>query len=259
MLKLSVRKPRAAGYWYPNERSECKFSDNPVSSCVISPHAGFEYSGNVSLEAVSYVKKKRIWIFGTSHREAIDNGISVYFGDYNSSTGKTKFPEKPPKILEKYFSERGHRTEEHSIENVLYCLNHFVSEVRAFCIYVQTEDENTFEKTSDDIASIWQRDDSIIVSTDWNHFVSTNIIDSLMEDAAEMLKKGEIKKLYDYCGRGKLEACGIDGVYMAYKVLFKVNENTKFNILKITDSSKSRQGKRNILGDTCVGYIGARN
>ena len=159
-------------------------------------------------------------------------------------------------LLEKYYSDRGHRTEEHSIENILYCLNHFVPDVPAFCTYIQVEDEDTFEKVSGDIAKLWQKDDSIIISTDWNHYVSTRIIESVMAEAADMLKEGAIKELYDACMKGKLEACGIDGIYLAYKVLSKVNENTKFTVLSVIDSSKA---ERNTLADTCVGYIAARN
>lgn len=256
-MQLKSRPPRAAGRWYPHSKSECRFKDNPISSCVISPHAGFEYSGQVSLEAVSYVKKNRVWFFGTSHREAIDNGISLFPGMYSSSIGKTRFPGGDTiNRVSTFFSDRGHRTGEHSIENVLYCLNHFIPEVPAFCTYIQAEDEDTFEHVSDDIAKLWQPDDSIIVSTDWNHYVSSRLIKGMMAQEARMLERGAIKELYDACMKGELEACGIDGLYVAYKILSKVGENTKFTVLTATDSSKA---ERNVLSDTCVGYIAARN
>jgi AmmeMemoRadiSam system protein B len=257
-MQLKSRPPKAAGYWYPHQRSAYQFKDNPVSSCVISPHAGFRYSGRVSLEAVSYVKKNRVWFFGTSHQEGIENGMSVYYGSYSSSIGRTRFPETGDGInrISTYFSDRGHRTDEHSIENVLYCLNHFAPEVAAFCTYIQAEDEDTFERVSDDIAKLWQPGDSIIVSTDWIHYVSTNMVGKLMKEVTKLLEKGEIRELYYQCRKGELEACGIDGVYMAYKVLSKVGENTKFIVLEATDSSRT---ERNVYPDTCVGYIAARN
>jgi AmmeMemoRadiSam system protein B len=262
-LELKIRKPKCAGRWYPYEKQTHRFKDNPISSAVISPHAGFSYSGMVSLEAVSRVKKKRVWIIGTSHYESPKNGISVFYGDYFSSIGKASFPrnlsEKEFGIIKSYLSDEGHRTEEHSIENVLYSLNHFKEEVNAFCCLIGNSNEKDLEKISYDIASVWDKDDSIIVSTDWNHFVSTDIIDELMKKSASYLETGDISSLYLLCKQGKLEACGIDGLYLAYKILAKTHKNTAFKVLTLTDSSKAETGFRGLISDTCVGYISAVN
>jgi AmmeMemoRadiSam system protein B len=259
--EITTRPSKCAGKWYPAEKQTHRFADNPVSSAVISPHAGFGYSGMVSLEALSHVKKNRIWIFGTSHYETPAKGISIYYGDYSSSIGKALFPrnldEKDCSAIEKYFSDEGHRTEEHSIENVLYCVNHFKKEVEAFCILVHITDEEDFEKISDHISKVWKIGDSIIISTDWNHFVSTEVIDKLMKKASSFLVKGDIKSLYESCQKGQLEACGIAGLYLAYKILLKTYENTKFKTLTVTDSSKT--GAAVLRSDTCVGYISAGN
>ncbi len=257
------RKPKCAGTWYPYERQKRTPKNSPVSSAVISPHAGFSYSGMVSLEAVSRIKKNRIWFFGTSHYESPATGISVFFGDYSSSIGKALFPrnlrEKDFSILNKYLSDAGHRTEEHSIENVLYCLNHFIEEVTAFCCLVRIYKEKDFESVSDDIAGMWSKGDSIIVSTDWNHFVSTDVIDKLMKESASYLEKGDIPSLYRNCRDGELEACGIDGLYLAHKILSKTNERTAFRILTSTNSAKTESSFRSLISDTCVGYISAVN
>lgn len=260
---LKTREPKCAGRWYPHKKQSVMFTDNPISSAVISPHAGFAYSGEVSLEAVSYVKKNRIWIFGTCHYESPLNGISIFYGNYSSSIGKAVFPsnlsDNDCKVLNKYFSDEGHRTEEHSIENVLYCLNHFNEKVNAFCILVRITDEEDFEKIAGDIAQVWKKGDSIIVSTDWNHFVPVKIADRLLEEASSYLTKGNIQGLYSLCKKGMQEACGIEGLYLAYKTLSKVNENTKFTVLSATDSSKSEYDFGGLTSKTCVGYISARN
>jgi AmmeMemoRadiSam system protein B len=259
--KPQIRKAKCCPRWYPAERSVHDFTDNPVSSAVISPHAGFSFSGSVSMLAVSKVKKQRVWMFGTSHFESITKGISVYYGDYSSSIGKTSFPadmgDSQLDVIRKYFSDEGHRTDEHSIENVLYCLNHFVPDVKAFCTLVQIDDEKDFETISDDIAKVWKKDDSIIVSTDWNHFVPVDEINELMNQATDILELGSIKDLYRRCKKRELEACGVDGLYLANRILSKVKEKTNFNILQSTDSSRSNPEGVNY--GTCVGYIAACN
>ena len=260
---LKTRKPKCAGRWYPNKKHSVMFADNPISSAVISPHAGFAYSGEVSIEAVSYVKKNRVWIFGTCHYESPHNGISIFYGDYSSAIGRAVFPqdlsENDREVLNKYFSDEGHRTEEHSIENVLYCLNHFKNEVNAFCALIRINDEEDFERIADDIAGVWNKGDSIIISTDWNHFVPVNISDRLLDETSLYLLKGDISELYRLCIKGAQEACGIDGLYLAYKILSKVDENTKFTVLTATDSSKSAYDFGGLTSKTCVGYISARN
>jgi AmmeMemoRadiSam system protein B len=262
-MELKKRETKCAGRWYPYKKQSLRYTDNPVSSAVISPHAGFSYSGEVSFEAVSYVKKSRVWIFGTCHYETPQNGISIYYGDYSSSIGKAVFPgnlsEKDYEILNKYFSDEGHRTEEHSIENVLYCLNHFKKEVNAFCVLVRINDEEDFEKIANDIVQVWNKGDSIIISTDWNHFVPVKIVNQLLDEASSYLAKGDVPGLYSQCLKGTQEACGIDGLYLAYKTLSKVNENTKFTVLTETNSSKSEYDFGGLTSKTCVGYISARN
>jgi AmmeMemoRadiSam system protein B len=262
--EFKTRPPKCAGKWYPVKKQTHGFIDNPVSSAVISPHAGFGYSGMVSLEAVSHVKKNRIWIFGTSHYETPQRGISIYYGDYFSSIGKALFPrdldEKIYSTIEKYLSDEGHRTEEHSIENVLYCVNHFKKDVNAFCSLIHVTDEEDLEKITDDITKVWKKDDSIIVSTDWNHFVSTKVIDKLMKEVSSYLVKGDIETLYMMCRKGELEACGMDGLYLAHKILSKVHENNKFKVFTATDSSKTESGSGGgLTSKTCVGYISAGN
>jgi AmmeMemoRadiSam system protein B len=261
LKELKTRRAKCSSRWYPAERIVHGLADEPTSSAVISPHAGFIYSGAVSMLAVSKVKKQRVWLFGTSHYESLSNGISIFYGGYNSSIGKTAFPtglnDTQFDILKKYISDEGHRTEEHSLENVLYCLNHFVNDVEAFCTLVQIDNEEDFETISADIAKVWDKNDSIIVSTDWNHFVPINEIDGLMHTASEHLKKGNLKELYRKCRKGEMEACGIDGLYLADRILARVNEKTEFTILQSTDSSHT--GPEGNLTGTCVGYIAACN
>lgn len=253
------RKAKCAGWWYPASRTAHDFSDNPIATAVISPHAGFEFSGLVSMQAVSYVKKNRVWIFGTSHYERIKKGISIFNGEYRSSVGKTETPEIKSdelEVLKRYFSHEGHRTEEHSIENVLYCLNHFTAVVKGFCVLVQVSGKDQFDAIADDMASLWKPGDSMIVSTDWNHFVDIDVIDRLMDQSAKLLADGDIETLYDECSHGRLEACGIDALYLAAKILTNVGEIVRFKVLKSTDSSRVTGRKH---GDKCVGYISARN
>ena len=257
---IKSRPSKCSGWWYPTAKTPHNFTDNPVSSAVIAPHAGFDFSGMVAMEAVSYIKKNRVWIFGTSHYERIKNGISIFRGEYLSSVGKTVFPpelsEHELSILEPYFTNEGHRTDEHSIENILYCLNHFIKEVPAFCVLVQETEKNFYEKIADDIASVWKPDDSILISTDWNHFVSTGIISQLMTKAKAMLAAGDFETLYKECIRGNLEACGIDGLYLAGLILRKTGESAKFSVLVSTNSSVITGRKHD---DKCVGYIAAAN
>jgi len=91
-------------------------------------------------------------------------------------------------------------------------------------VLVQISDKSCFEKISDDITSEWKPGDSIIVSTDWNHFVPVDTINRLMNKVSQHLISGDIEGLYNECKRGKLEACGIDALYIASKVLDKTGE-----------------------------------
>lgn len=258
--KIYIREAVCAGVWYPEHRQQDISPSNPVSTAVISPHAGFFYSGRTSLNAVSQIKNKRVWIFGTSHYEKLSEGISIYPGIYKTSVGKTKMPElsedKYAKI-KKYFSTEGHRTEEHSIENVLYYLNHYREEVNAFCTLVRINMPKDFDKIADDVSQVWEKDDSIIISTDWNHFVSADIINKLMKEVSGHLKAGKIETLYESCKQDIYEACGMDGLFLASKILTRIGKGNNYKILEITDSSKLSDKRKTARKETCVGYLAA--
>jgi AmmeMemoRadiSam system protein B len=262
--RMKSRREKGVNRWYPAGKATVNFSENPVYTTAISPHAGFEFSGKVSLNALANIKKNRVWIFGTSHFEDIQNGLSVYNGNYHSSIGQAEFPkdfnETELKILEKYFSDEGHRTSEHSIENVLFCLNHYKENVEAICGLVRINEEMMFEKISDDIAKLWKNGDSIVISTDWNHFIPVNLIDKLMNGVSYLLYTGDISGLYNLCRKGVYEACGIDSLYLAAKVLNKIGSGINFKVLDATDSSKRMiEAGYDKSPKTCVGYIAAIN
>jgi AmmeMemoRadiSam system protein B len=225
---------------------------------VISPHAGFVYSGHTSLNAVSAVRKNRLWIFGTSHYETIPDGIAIFPGGYSTSIGKTLFPlinEDEEKRLSKYISDRGHRKDEHSIENVLYAVNHFSDAPEAFCILTAINKKGKYEEISDIITGIWKENDSIIISTDWNHFRKVSEMNDLMQNVCSLLEKGELEELYKLCKKNVYEACGIDSLHLTYNILKKLGLNTKFHIREATNSSKVIPTSE----DVCVGYIAANN
>jgi AmmeMemoRadiSam system protein B len=89
---VSVREPAVAGQFYPGKTSKLKaalenyFDDaRPVSGnkpvAIISPHAGYIYSGQIATDAFNQARKHQydlMIILGTNHTTAGFHGISIY-------------------------------------------------------------------------------------------------------------------------------------------------------------------------------------
>ncbi len=90
-----IRSPVVAGSFYPGDAAELKsFIDNSLKKAsevkldgkivaVISPHAGYKFSGQVAADMYKLLKGKKfdvVCVIAPSHREAFE-GVSIYSGD----------------------------------------------------------------------------------------------------------------------------------------------------------------------------------
>ena len=84
-LKNTNRKAAFAGQFYPNKKDKLKnqlselfkdaqpvFSENSNLQAIISPHAGYIFSGKVAASAFNQIPKnaiyKRVFVLASSHR-----------------------------------------------------------------------------------------------------------------------------------------------------------------------------------------------
>jgi hypothetical protein len=185
------REPYAAGRFYSANKDTLKNDLAQLfSSCVkvpagwkvraiISPHAGYVFSGKIAASAFSSMPKnavfKNIFIIGSSHIMAFD-GASVYnTGDFITPLGKIKVNQEIANKLKNEnplfrFPVDAHM-QEHSLEvQIPFIQYYFTSEKQIVPIIIGSNNENTIKAIAK-ILKPWFTDENLfIISSDFSHY-----------------------------------------------------------------------------------------
>jgi MEMO1 family protein len=190
-IKTTDRQPVAAGRFYPADKetltkdlsqlfNSCKKSpDNKYVRAIISPHAGYVYSGKIAAAAFSTISGnqvyKNIFIIGSSHIMYFD-GASVYnSGDYLTPLGKIEVNRE---IANKLISENkvfnfptDAHMQEHSIEVQLPFIQYYFKDKPPIVpIIIGTNEENTVKKIAEALRPWFTSENLFIISSDFSHY-----------------------------------------------------------------------------------------
>jgi AmmeMemoRadiSam system protein B/AmmeMemoRadiSam system protein A len=191
--KTTDRQPVAAGRFYPADKEtlikdisqlfeRCKKS--PVTweaRAIISPHAGYVFSGKIAAAAYSAIPKnqvfKNIFIIGSSHVMQFD-GASVYnSGDYITPMGKVLVNmDIANKLIDGNkvfdFPVNAH-LQEHSLEVQLpFIQYYFQNKPLIVPVIIGTDNENTIKKIAEALKPWFTPENLFIISSDFSHYPS---------------------------------------------------------------------------------------
>jgi len=185
------RQPMAAGRFYPADKEtlskdiaqlfkNCKKgADTRYIRAIISPHAGYVFSGGISASAYSTIPKnityKNIFIIGSSHVMSFD-GASVYnTGDYITPLGKVSVNREIASSLIKENKEFRFPTtahlQEHSLEVQLPLIQSYFKDMPMIVpIIIGTDNENTLRKISEILRPWFTKENLFVISSDFSHY-----------------------------------------------------------------------------------------
>jgi AmmeMemoRadiSam system protein B/AmmeMemoRadiSam system protein A len=276
--KTTDRQPVAAGRFYPADKEtliqdittlfgNCKkVPGNPKVRAIISPHAGYVYSGKIAATAYSAISEnsefKNIFILGSSHVMSFD-GASVYAsGDYITPIGKIKVNrELANKLISENkvfnFPENAH-LQEHSLEVQLPFIQYYFKNTPLIVpIIIGTNNENTVRKIAEALRPWFTSDNLFIISSDFSHYPSYK--DAIETDNStalsiasvnpqtflNTLKKNSAKQIPGLA----TSMCGwTSGLALLY--LAEGNHLLEIELLDYCNSGDSPYGKKNEV----VGY-----
>jgi hypothetical protein len=276
--KTIDRQPYAAGRFYTADKQTLSndisrlFQSCPKTSAswnvraIISPHAGYVFSGKIAAEAFHSIPEntiyKNIFIIGSSHVMAFD-GASVYgSGDYITPLGKvTVNREIAAKLISdnKVFNypENAH-LQEHSLEVQMPFIQAYFKETPDIVpIIIGTQNEYTVRKIADALRPYFTRDNLFVISSDFSHYPSyadAERTDSITSDGISsgnpqtFLKT--IRKNSDEGVPGLLTSmCGwTSGLTLLY--LIEGNKNLEIRHIDYCNSGDSPYGNKSEV----VGY-----
>ncbi len=234
-----TREPARAGQWYPADGAELKtllqklFREagdskaialqNPVA--IISPHAGFIYSGSVAAAGFAGLREKQfdtVVILGTSHR--VSNGtIALYTGDYfKTPLGAVPIDKSLAQELlkgeKKVVSDAATHTNEHSIEAQVPFLQYKLDALSIVPVLTATEDSTLLASFGTKLAKVVAASKKrvlVVASTDLSHFHDYHTAQTMDAAAVRFMAKNDSSGLSNAILSGTCEACG----YHAFLIL----------------------------------------
>jgi AmmeMemoRadiSam system protein B/AmmeMemoRadiSam system protein A len=276
--KTSDRQPYAAGRFYPQDKETLdrdltalfqKCKKNSVGDgrirAIISPHAGYVFSGETAASAFSCVPEdamyKNIFIIGSSHVMAFDGASIYYSGDYITPLGKVTVDKEIAARLRKNkvfdFPETAH-IKEHSLEVQMPFIQHyFRKSPPVIPIIIGTNNIKTIKLIAEALKPWFTPDNLFVISSDFSHYppykdavetdrkTALSIVSGDPEVFIKTLKDNSSEKIKGLA----TSMCGwTSGLTLMY--LAQNEKDIKFNIVDYTNSGDSPHGGR----DEVVGY-----
>jgi AmmeMemoRadiSam system protein B len=215
-----------SGYFYPGkeenlrkmiERMVDPDSKKEKAFCLVSPHAGFEYSGPVAGAVFSSVElPEKFVILGPSHR-GIQSQIAIMKeGVWETPLGHAPIESRLAELIMSHSQlitedELAHASE-HSLEVQLPFIQFFKKDftIVPICISYDTsfsELEELGKAISQGIKEL-KEEVLIVASTDMSHYVSQEVAQKKDSLAIEKVLQLDAKGLYDTVKREQISMCG---------------------------------------------------
>ena len=269
--KAETRDPSVAGAFYPADKDSLKKSVEEFLSkaekvttdgkliAIISPHAGYIYSGQVAAYGYKQIKGsdvKKVVLIGPSHHTGF-KGASVYTkGSFKTPLGEVKINEKLAGDLlnesadVKFYPEAFDK--EHSLEVQLPFLQTVLRDFTIVPILIGSSTGQTFEHLISKLTEIIDDKTLLIASTDLSHYhdySSAKEMDGKIVSAVERLStKDAIELLRD----GKSEMCGGAPVIIVMEVARRSGANLGV-VFKHANSGDVTGEKDKVVGYASIG------
>ncbi|MCP4685287.1 MAG: AmmeMemoRadiSam system protein B, partial [bacterium] len=228
-----IRKPAVAGTFYPgnsidlikelatmfSEVEKTALADRPLA--LVSPHAGYPYSGKVAAKAYKLLEGEEydtVVVISPSHT-VFFKGCSVYTGGgYQTPIALVETDHDLANAISSinplvYASNMGHATGasrgEHALEVQLPFLQVVLGKFKLVAVVMGDQEEDSIFALGEVLASTLKGTNSLIVaSTDLSHFHQEKEARKLDHAVQTAIENFDAESLIETLSTGKGEACG---------------------------------------------------
>jgi len=272
---VSAKEPSAAGTFYPSDKKELremvetflsKAQRVPVNGrliAIVSPHAGYKYSGQVAAYGYKEIEGRdirRVIIIGPSHYVGF-RGASVYTkGDFKTPLGNMKIDEKAAESLldeksdVKFYPEAFEK--EHSLEVQLPFLQTVLRNVTIVPIVVGSPTQQTFDRLVEKLANLLDEKTLLVASSDLSHYHDydrAKVMDKKIISAVERLSVSDAGNLLR---AGESEMCGAYAVIISMEAARRAGTNMGV-VFKYANSGDVTGDKTSVVGYSSIGLFRA--
>ncbi len=260
------RTPAVAHQFYPGNPSaldktiselipEVADSDKLNALAVISPHAGYVYSGSVAGETFSRIKIPRdVIILGPNHHGHGSPAAIEARGEWVMPMGNVPINEKLAKLLlEKtkilVEDDLPHRYE-HSIEVQIPFLQYLQEELSIIPITLSHLDFTDCERLGRELAeaiTTYQKPVLIVASSDMTHYESRESATLKDKKALDAIIALDPERLYRTVHENRITMCGVIPATTAISASINMN-GAKASLVRYTDSGETSGDTRQVVG-----------
>ncbi len=214
------------------------------AKAIISPHAGYIYSGftaNMAYRSIDKNSIKRVVVVGPSHRVYL-KGASVSLQEvYETPCGNLKIDKSyAKKLIDNFnyltFMDEAHH--EHSTETQIPFIKHYLGDVEVVEIVYGDINYKDLEKVIEYILK--DEDNFVVISTDLSHFYNLQKANSLDSICIKAVVSKDLNAFYG------CEACGIIGVKAITK--YAKEHNLDIKLLDYRTSYDATNDKSSVVG-----------
>ena len=267
---MRIRHQQVAGYFYPADKDKLqkdialmlqvakpeKAFNNIFG--IVSPHAGYMYSGKTAAFAYNLLKDKfykTVIIISPSHAEYFP-GISIYDGDaYETPLGIVEIDQiMVDKLVENskiiFRGIQGHR-KEHALEVQIPFLQTVLKNFKIVPIVMGDQSKMFVDELAEKISKVVDDNTLVVASSDMSHFYSSEEAERLDSVVEKRINDFDFEQLLKDLDDHECEACGGGPIAVMMKTASLKNIDKSLVI--------SRSDSGDVTGDKSevVGYLSA--
>ncbi len=268
-----IKEPSVAGVFYPSDGNDLRqMVDSFLAGAqkqqvegkliaLISPHAGYRFSGHVAAYSYSHLKDRDIRtviLIGPSHHIAL-SGASVYVkGSMKTPLGNIKINGKTAKSLINEKADVNFYPDafdkEHSLEVQLPFLQQTLKDFKIVPILIGSPTKASFEHLTEKLAELLNKNEKtiIIASTDLSHYHDYETAVKMDHKIIDAIERMSIKEVERYLISGECEMCGMYPVILTMNVARKTGA-TNGLLFKYANSGDVTNDRRRVVGYSAIG------
>jgi len=265
ILKNNKRVPAVAGKFYPANRNELEKSikNHLISPSkkkqkaigVVSPHAGFMYSGDDAGAEYSQVEiPDTVFIIGPNHTGRGENISIMTEGNWVMPMGDVCLDEElaqliceeTPIAISNSLAHEG----EHSLETQLPFLQYFKNNVKIVPICLKKINYSQCKNLSNAIVkSVEQIKKSVLIvaSSDMTHFESHDVATMKDKKALTKIENRDPLGLHEIVQQEKISMCGVNPVTIMLLCAEKLGAK-RAELIKYMTSGETNGDKAHVVG-----------
>ncbi|HRN25076.1 MAG TPA: AmmeMemoRadiSam system protein B [Ignavibacteriaceae bacterium] len=263
---MKIRHQQVAGYFYPAEKdklqkdissllqsAKTEKSFNKIFG-IVSPHAGYIYSGKTAAYVYNLLKDKfykTVIVISPSHAEYFP-GISIYDGDaYETPLGIVEIDQvMTDKLVEDskiiFRGIQGHR-KEHALEVQIPFLQSVLNDFKIVPIVMGDQSKMFVDELAERIAKVVNDETLVVASSDMSHFYDAEEADRLDSVVEKRIIDFDFEQLLKDLDDKECEACG-GGIIAVMMKAASLKNITKSVVLNRSDSGDVTGDKSEVVG-----------